>query len=65
MTARTVSAQKLDTSAMYEMRVSARVNFEGAEFAPLYEIEISGDMLSRMLADPDCKSKIRDFKKKD
>ncbi len=47
------------------MRVTSRINFEGAEFAPLYEIEISGDMLSRMLADPNCKAKIRDFKKKD
>ena len=65
MTLRTVSAPKVDASGMYQIRVSARVNFEGVEFAPLYKIEISGDMLSRMLADPDCKSKIKDFKKKD
>lgn len=64
MTTKT-SPPKIESAAFYEVRVSARFTFEGVDFAPLYEIEIDGATLSRLLADADLKTKVTGFEKKD
>jgi hypothetical protein len=56
---------KVEPAAYYQVRVCARFTFEGLEFAPLWEMEIDGATLSRLLADPDCKGKVVAFDKKD
>lgn len=65
MSVKSTAAQSIDPDAVYSVHVTARFQFEGIEFAPLYEIAVAGALLKRMLADEAAKTKIRDFKKKD